>query len=110
MPKKNIERMLHTTHIRRGDNDRRRMDLITSGIPGVFRGKPLFIDATCVSPLSGQGLPHSGAAAHDGKCAERADRRTRNTDYPDVERSNDVQLLSLSSEIFGRWVKIAEDR
>ena len=48
VPKRSVERFLRTTHIRRGPQDARRMDIVTSGIAGVFRGKPLFIDATCL--------------------------------------------------------------
>ena len=32
IPERNIERVLHTTHIRRGDADMRRMDLLSPGI------------------------------------------------------------------------------
>ena len=79
------------------------MDIVTSGIAGVFRGKPLFIDATCISPINGRGQAKSRADKYDGKCFERKDNETKDTDYPDVEASQTAQLLSLSVEVFGRW-------
>ena len=103
VPRRNIERVMHTTHINRGPDDNRRMDIITSGIPGVFRGKPLFMDATCVSPLHGNGTAMRNAARRDGGVLEAADKRNREVDYPDVERSNDAELLCLGVETFGRW-------
>ena len=103
VPRRNIERLMHTTHINRGPDDNRRMDIVTSGIPGVFRGKPLFMDATCVSPLHGDGTAMRNAARRDGGALEAADKRNREIDYPDVERSNDAKLLCLGVEVFGRW-------
>ncbi len=50
IPDRNVERCLRDTHINRGPHDTRRMDLVTPGVPGVFGGAPLFIDATMVSP------------------------------------------------------------
>ena len=67
------------------------------------RGKPLFIDATCVSPLRGNDTPTARAASVDGAKLIKVDARTKYTDYPDVEQSSAAALLSLSVEVFGRW-------
>ena len=103
VPQRNIERTLASTHVNRGPQDLRRMDIVTPGIPGVFRGKPLFIDATCVSPLRGNGTPTARSARIDGAKLKKVDARTKYTDYPDVEQSAEAALLSLSVEVFGRW-------
>ena len=79
------------------------MDLITPGIDGVYGGSPLFIDVTCVSPVHGTGEPMPRAADHDGAAVERAATDCRTRDYPDVQASPRVQLLSLGVEIYGRW-------
>ena len=98
-----MERSLRLPHIRRSENDNRRMDLITRGLSGIFGGKPLFMDATCISPVHGNGLPMVGAADHDGACLRRKDDDTYYTDYPDVFVSPHAKLLSLSVETYGRW-------
>ena len=103
IPRRDVERPLRLTHIRRSENDNRRMDLITRGLSGIFGGKPLFMDATCISPIHGNGLPMVGAADHDGACLHRKDDDTYHTDYPDVFVSPHAKLLSLSVETYGRW-------
>ena len=103
IPKRDVERPLRLTHIRRSENDNRRMDLITRGLSGIFGGKPLFMDATCVSPIHGNGLPMTGAANTDGACLIRKDEDTYFIDYPDIHTSTHAKLLSLSVETYGRW-------
>ena len=103
IPDRNVERLMGATHIRRSLDDRRRMDLIASGIPGVFGGQPLFMDATCVSPVHGTGEPMPRAADNDGAAVDAADRKNREVDYPDVEASSVAQLLCLGVETYGRW-------
>ena len=95
--------MLCTTHINRGDLDSRRMDIITSGFSGVMRGTPLFMDATIISPLRGNGTPVPNAVGKDGAALDYAGKKNRETDYPDVENSPDATLLCLGAEVFGRW-------
>ena len=75
----------------------------TRGIEGVFHGKPLFIDATCISPVRGTGEAMPNAANQNGACLRKKDAETRNQDYPDVANSVHAQLLSLSVETYGRW-------
>jgi len=105
IPDRNIERRLATTHINRGPNDRRRMDLITSGIDGICGGSALFMDATLVSPLRGNGRVMPGSHRQDGEALARADHRNRFSDYPDVQQSPDAALLCLGVETYGRWGK-----
>ena len=80
VPSRNVERTLNITHINRGPNDLRRMDIITSGLSGVFGGKPLFIDATLVSPIKGNGEPISRASDSDGIALSNADKKNRTID------------------------------
>ena len=103
IPDRNVERFMCTTHIRRSPDDARRMDLVTPGLPGVFGGAPLFMDATCVSPVSGEGRPKPKAADEDGAAVREAERKNREEDYPDVEASPHACLLSLGAETYGRW-------
>ena len=79
------------------------MDLVTPGLPGAFGGAPLFMDATCVSPVSGDGRPKPKAADEDGAAVAEAERKNREEDYPDVEASPHACLLSLGVETYGRW-------
>ena len=103
IPQRDVEKMLCRTHVRRGPNDRRRMDLVTSGIDGIYGGAPLFMDVTIVSPLHSNGHPMPGSSNKNGAAIERAEARHRNVDYPDLEASPLVQLLSLGVETYGRW-------
>ena len=103
IPDRNVERTLGTTHIRRSPQDLRRMDLICEGIDGVFGGAPLFMDATLVSPLHGNGTPMPRSATEDGAAVGRADKKNKEVDYADVEASPHAQLLCLGVETYGRW-------
>ena len=103
IPKRNIERCLHTTHIRRNENDMRRVDFISSGIDGVLGGSPLFADVTIVSPLRGTGRPMPRSSREDGAAVRRAEIRNREVDYPDIEAASSAVLLSLGCETYGRW-------
>ena len=103
IPKRNIERCLHTTHIRRNENDMRRVDFISSGIDGVLGGSPLFADVTIVSPLRGTGRPMPRSSREDGAAVRRAAIRNREVDYPDIEAASSAVLLSLGCETYGRW-------
>ena len=105
IPDRNVERMLRSTHFRRNESDSRRLDLVTPGIPSVFGGAPVFVDATLVSPVRGTGVPMPRAAAVDGAALQAAERRNREVDYPEVEEAADAQLVCLGCETFGRQSK-----
>jgi len=62
IPDRNVERYIRDTHLRNSPVDGRRLDLVSQGISGVFGGKPLFMDATCISPVRGSGVPTKRAA------------------------------------------------
>ena len=79
------------------------MDLVCSGIDGVFGGAPVFADVTCVSPLHGDGSAMPNARDTDGAAVNEAERHNRVTDYPDVHASPHAHLLSLGVETYGRW-------
>ena len=79
------------------------MDIITSGINGIMRGTPLFIDATIVSLFRGNGSPVANAVHTNGAALNFACRKNNETDYLDVENSLDATLLCLGAEVFGRW-------
>ena len=61
------------------------------------------MDATCGSPLSGEGRPKPRAADEDGAAVAEAARKNREEDYPDVEASPHARLLCLGVETYGRW-------
>ena len=63
----------------------------------------MFMDATCVSPVSGDGRPKPKAADEDGAAVAEAERKNREEDYPDVEASPHACLVSLGVETYGRW-------
>ena len=102
IPDRNVERYIRDTHLRRSTPDARRMDLVTPGIPSVFRGCPLFMDATCHSPVHGNGEPMPRAAGANGAVLAEADRRNREVDHPDVEAAPHAQLLCLRVETYGK--------
>ena len=69
----------------------------------------MFLDATCVSPLTGDGRPKPRAADEDGAAVAEAERKNREEDYPDVEGSPHACLLSLGVETYGRWSPHSQD-
>ena len=105
IPDRNVERYIRDTHLRNSPVDGRRLDLVSQGISGVFGGKPLFMDATCISPVRGSGVPMARAATEDGAVLSEKDKDTYEVDYPDVAAAPHAQLLSLSVETYGRWGK-----
>ena len=77
------------------------MDFVLSGVEGVFGGIPIFADATCVSPETGQGLARFNSRRRDGAALTNAQNRNRTRDYPDVENSSLAALLCLGCETYG---------
>ena len=68
----------------------------------VARGRPLFVDATCLSPIIGTGFARSGCTTQNGALLDRAVRDNLLT-YHEVEESGLGKLYSLGAEVFGRW-------
>ena len=103
IPDCNVERMVRDTYVRALLTDTRRLDLISNGIAGVFSGACLFLDVTCVSPLTGRGEAVARASLVNSAALGRQDYRTWAVDYPDVANTPSAALLSLSFETYGRW-------
>ena len=101
VPKRNVERMLRDTHVPVDPRDARRLDLLVTGL-SVARGLPLFVDATCLSPITGTGFARSGCTTQNGALLDRAVRDNLLT-YHEVEESGLGKLYSLGAEVFGRW-------
>ena len=87
------------------EEDRRRMDLVVQGIPGVFHGKPLFIDATCISPVHGNGSPMPGSADTDRTAADKKNLEILGVEYSDETLYPAIELISLNIEMNGRQNK-----
>jgi len=100
---KDVERMIKNTFLRCRDDDNRRMDIVTSGYDGIMGGLPIIIDVTCVSPVTGYGTGRRQASTLDGSALLEADRRNKETDYPDVERCRNATLICAGVETYGRW-------
>ena len=80
--------------------DGRRLQVVATGLP-LFRGVPLGIDASLVSPLHADGQPWVGAADRDGVAIDRAERCKRAA-YPDLIDSPVLRLTTVAAEVGGR--------
>ena len=65
-------------------------------------GLPLCADATIVSPISVEGVPHPGCAEDADAVFAAAIREKRNT-YRDLVESNRCEFLVLAAGTGGRW-------
>ena len=101
VPDRNRERMLRDTHIPVPPADARRMDLIVPGL-NVKGGRPLFCDATVVSPISGNGAPRAGTSNADGHLLHQA-QADNDIIYAEVLSTGLGALLCLGCEVYGRW-------
>ena len=81
--------------------DCRRLEVVATGMP-LFKGVPLGVDTTLVSPLHTNGLPWPRADFEAGVALQRAvqDKRTK---YPVLVRSSELRLTTLAAEIGGIW-------
>ena len=83
-------------------DDRRKLDVVCFGLP-VFGGLPLALDATLVSPLSAEGVPHAGCASNADACFSGAEDAKRTT-YAELAGScSRCTLLCLAASTGGRW-------
>ena len=103
IPDRNVERMLRRTNIIVAPEDGRRLDLVASGL-NVYRGLPLFCDATVLSPLTGTGMARPGTSNQGGQLLNHAEEDNNDT-YSDVISSGLGVLLCLGCEVYGRWSK-----
>ena len=83
-----------------GARDGRRLEVVATGLP-VFRGVPLGIDASLVSPLHADGQAWLGAAGRDGVAIARAERAKRVV-YRDLVNSPVLRLTTVAAEVGGR--------
>jgi len=93
-------------------DDRRQLEVVATGTP-LFRGVPLGVDATMVSPLHADDTPWDGegrgdnrtnAATHDGVAIARGEKDKVRT-YPDLVNNGRLRLTTLATETGGRWSK-----
>ena len=96
-----LVRRLGLTARRCPATDARRLDFAVFGLP-IFGGLPLCADATIVSPLSVEGVPHPGCAEDADAVFAAAIREKRNT-YSDLVDSNRCAFLVLAAGTGGRW-------
>ena len=81
--------------------------MVVSGLI-LFRGLPLFCDATCHCVISANGRAHGSASNRNGAIIE--DASTRNdADYNEVISSGLGRLLCLRFEFYGRMNRAAVD-
>ena len=66
IPDRNVERMLHRTHLPVPPGDQRRIDFLVPCL-NVARGLPLFCDVTILSPITRIGQPRPGTSNRSGK-------------------------------------------
>ncbi len=81
--------------------DLRRLDFAVYGLP-LFGGLPICVDATIVSPVSADGVPHAGCAA-DGDAVFQAAIRAKHATYWDLVASPHCHFLVLAAATGGRW-------
>ena len=101
VPDDNVERLLRETHVPVRPEDLRRLDLMVPGL-NVARGLPLFCDVTCVTPISGTGLPRGGTSNRGGRLLELA-QEDNDDIYHEVRASGLGALRCLGCEVYGRW-------
>ena len=101
IPDRNVERMLHNTHVPVPAGDMRRLDLVVPGL-NVDRGLPLFCDVTVISPVSRNGRPRAGTSNRGGRLLEVANEDNTAT-YRPVVQSGLGALYCLGCEVYGRW-------
>ena len=82
-------------------DDQRRLDFAVYGLD-IFGGLPLCVDATIVSPLSAEGVPHPGCASdHDAVFAQAM--RDKYAKYSDLVASDRCVFLVVAAGTGGRW-------
>ncbi len=85
--------------------DQRQLDFVSFGLQA-FGGLPLAVDATLVSPISAEGVPHPGCSSAADAVFARAEAQIA-VDYDDVARGGRATLLCLASSTGGRWNRSA---
>ena len=101
VPDRNIERMLRNSYVPVSPDGSRRLDLIVPGL-NVDRGRPLFCDATVLSPLGRAGGPRGGTSNRGGRLLHAATVDNSNH-YHEVTDTGLGSLYCLGCEVYGRW-------
>ena len=107
VPDRNVERLLHRTHVPVVLPDERNMDLVVPGL-NVAWGQPLFCDVTVVSPLTRNGRARP-ATSNAGGALLRQAVRDNNSNYDTVLHSGVGALYCLGHQAYGRWCDQADD-
>ena len=87
-------------------SDRRRLDLVVYGASP--QGLTLCCNATLVSPVTSEGVPHPRAEHTAGVALLTAERRKHAT-YPELRLGGGQRLCVLATEIGGRWSRDAHE-
>ena len=85
--------------------DQRQLDFAVFG-SDAFGGLPICADATLVSPISADGIPHPGCVTDPDAVFDPAERQIR-VDYGDIARGGRAHLFCLASGVGGRWNETA---
>ena len=101
VPDRNIERVISNTNVPVPVGDMRRLDLVVPGL-SVYGGRPLFCDVTIISPVTHQGQARPGTSNIGGALLVAAERENNDT-YFEVPLTGLGKLISLGSEVYGRW-------
>ena len=101
VPDRNIERLLRNSHVPVPPDDLRRLDILVPGL-NVDRGRPLFCDATVLSPLTRSGGPRAGTSNQGGRLLQTATTDNSNH-YHEVTDTGLGALYCLGCEVYGRW-------
>ena len=82
-------------------DDRRKIDFSVFGLP-VFGGLPICADATIVSPVTTEGVPHPRCTHDADTVFDRAINERRDT-YHDLVPSRRCAFVVLAARFGGRW-------
>ena len=93
--------------LQRAQADQRQLEFAVFGL-GAFAGLPICADATLVSPISADGIPHAGCVSHPDSVFLDAEAQIR-VDYSDVAEGGRAHLFCLASSTGGRWNRTALD-
>ena len=83
------------------NDDRRRLDFAVYGLP-LYGGLPICADATIVSPLTVEGVPHAGCTVDPDAVFDRA-ISAKHAKYHDLVASRRCALVVLAAGTGGRW-------
>ena len=82
-------------------SDGRRLEIVATGLP-LFKGVPLGVDVTLVSPLHTDGSIWDKADTEPGIALTRAEKDKART-YPELIDSAVLRLVTMACETGGRW-------